>query len=145
MMEKNKIVYIFSFSFFIIITLALKFTGYYSRLGAGAYYPPLNWEEYFNKLPELLLSSLIVGIVIDAIYNKIRMKKVIMNSIKMFFGLLVGVILIAKTIGLSTSRINPMSWSEIFGERFGGILFICIGSVILYLYVEYYNHKKKKK
>jgi mannose/fructose/N-acetylgalactosamine-specific phosphotransferase system component IIC len=74
MMKKknNKIIFIFSFVFFTIMTIAFKFTGSYSRLDAGAYYPPMSWEEYFDKLPQLLLGSLILGIVISFVYSNMR-------------------------------------------------------------------------
>jgi len=55
--------------FFIIITIAFKFTGSYSKY-PGVYYPPMNWEEYFNFIPKLVLASLFVGIVMAIMYKQ---------------------------------------------------------------------------
>ncbi len=71
------------------------------------------------------------------------MKRIIKNSIQLLLGTFFIIILIAKITGLSTMQIKPMSWIEI-QEEIGSIFIMSIVAVIGYLYVEYYEYKKKK-
>lgn len=69
MRKKEAIIGIIIFSvFFILNTIADKYTGYIIRRNT-AYYEPITWEEYFEGLPILLLFSLIMSIVSVLIYR----------------------------------------------------------------------------
>ena len=60
--------------FFIANTIASKVTGYMGRWGGG-YNPPISWSEYFERLPTLLLFSLIIGVVVLWIFRDVDEKQ----------------------------------------------------------------------
>ena len=56
----------FGFAIFLMILFLMTifdvYFGYFSKANAGAYYEPISWSEYFEKLPFLLCFSSIMGI-----------------------------------------------------------------------------------